>query len=89
MKLEQCQSVRNPEARLDPTGEEHPALHDLQRLMRGELPRAEAKVVVRHLLKGCPGCIRETRRLWSFGEQPLRPLPEPPALPSRETGLWS
>lgn len=73
----------------DPTGDEHPAKHDLYRLMRGELSRSEAKAVVRHLLRGCPACRRVTRRLWSFGEEPLRLFPETDPLPPREAGLWS
>jgi hypothetical protein len=70
-----------------PTGG-HPAPEDLHRLMRGELAGAEARIVVRHLLRGCPACTRETRTLWGFGEEPTHPLPEPPPLPVREVGLW-
>lgn len=38
--------------------------------MGGELDRAEAAGVVRHLLTGCPRCAAITRRLWKLGEQP-------------------
>jgi len=38
--------------------------------MRGELPREEARVVVRHLLTGCPQCLAVTRRAWARGDQP-------------------
>jgi hypothetical protein len=71
-------------------GADHPARHDLHRFMRGELSRPEAMAVVSHLLKGCPVCVAETRRLWSLGERPLCPLPEPDPLPApaREVGLW-
>jgi hypothetical protein len=41
-------------------------------LFRGELPRDEAREIVRHLLTGCPGCLQVTRRLWSLGEGPAR-----------------
>lgn len=36
--------------------------------MRAELESAERKVVVRHLLTGCPRCIQVTRRLWELGD---------------------
>ena len=52
----------------------HPALHPsretLESFMRGELPRAQAVAVVRHLLRGCPQCLQVTGGLWSLGEQP-------------------
>lgn len=46
----------------------HPTREELQRLMTGGLSPVDARAVVRHLLKGCPTCTRETRKLWSFGE---------------------
>lgn len=57
----------------------HPTQEELQRFMTGELASPETRAVVRHLLSGCPTCTRETRRLWSFGEE--RPL----AVPIRTT----
>lgn len=36
--------------------------------MTGGLSPVDTRVVVRHLLTGCPTCTRETRKLWSFGE---------------------
>ena len=36
----------------------------LERFFRGELTRDEAHALVRHLLTGCPQCLRRTRRLW-------------------------
>ena len=76
------------EVRPNPAGERHPARKELQRLMKGELSRVEARVVVRHLLRSCPICTRETRKLWHFGEEKIRPLPETPPLPDREVRLW-
>jgi len=49
----------------------HPDQVKLERFMRGELPREEALVVVRHLLTGCRKCLAVTRACWSRGEQPL------------------
>jgi anti-sigma factor RsiW len=36
----------------------------LERFLRGELPREEARGLVRHLLTRCPACLPTTRRLW-------------------------
>ncbi|HEX9940529.1 MAG TPA: hypothetical protein VGG03_00820 [Thermoanaerobaculia bacterium] len=52
--------------------------------MRASLPGPEARAVVRHLLSGCPRCLRVTRRLWGLGaagalaeiHQFVRPAPE-------------
>jgi hypothetical protein len=43
----------------------------LEGLVRGELPRAEAQAVVRHLLTGCATCRRVTGRLWRLGDEPI------------------
>ncbi len=51
--------------RADPS---HPGLEALERLMRGELPRPEAAMLVRHLLTGCPCCLEVSGRLWRLGE---------------------
>ena len=69
-------------------GRHHPAKEDLQRLMAGRLSREEARAVVRHLLRGCSSCSRETRTLWKLGEE--RPLPEAEfsSRPAREVGVW-
>jgi hypothetical protein len=66
----------------------HPTKEDLQRLMAGELPREEVRAVVLHLLRGCPACTRETRRIWSFGEQRPQPAAARSTLPAREVGVW-
>jgi hypothetical protein len=52
-----------PPARCNP-GETHPAAATLERFVRGELGRPEARTVVRHLLSRCPRCVGATRRLW-------------------------
>jgi hypothetical protein len=49
----------------------HPDPTRLAGFLRGELSRAEAKAVVRHLLAGCPTCSEVIRR------QPLCPLERP------------
>ncbi len=60
------QDVQTPQA--GPVA--HPAASELERFMRGELARSEARAVVRHLLAGCESCRALTRRLWRFGEGP-------------------
>jgi hypothetical protein len=42
----------------------HPDPGLLEGLMRGDLPAAERRSVVRHLLTGCPRCLEVTRRYW-------------------------
>jgi hypothetical protein len=39
--------------------------------MRNELSRFESSPIVRHLLTGCPACLRKTRPLWKLGEREL------------------
>src|SRR6185369_5281339 len=51
---------------------QEPLSEDLGLFMRGELPRREARAVVRHLLTGCLHCFQRTRRLWTFGALALR-----------------
>lgn len=46
----------------------HPAQSQLERFLRGELTRAEARQVVRHLLTGCPSCVAVARRVWRLGD---------------------
>jgi len=60
-----------PDAAVAP-GQLHPTEDDLERLMRGALPRTEACVVVRHLLQGCAQCAAVTGWLWRVGEEPPR-----------------
>jgi len=53
----------------------HPASAELQRFLRGEAPREEARAVVRHLLTDCPECVAATRPLWGFARRRPEPLP--------------
>jgi len=61
-----------PTEKLDPAG--HPDSGLLERFVRGDLSgargRAECRMIVRHLLAGCPLCTRITRRLWRLGDFP-------------------
>jgi hypothetical protein len=68
--------------------ERHPAKAELQSFISGSLSPAETRTVVRHLLRGCAACSRETRILWNFGEEPLRAAPAEACQPGREVGLW-
>ena len=47
---------------------DHPDPQLLERFMRNEADARERRVIVRHLLAGCPRCTAVTGRLWSFGE---------------------
>lgn len=51
--------------------QEHPEPAELRRFLRGEASGAEARALVRHLLAGCPQCLKVTRPLWKLGESPL------------------
>lgn len=42
----------------------HPSLDALSSFMKGELPRDDAREVVRHLLSGCTSCRNETGAWW-------------------------
>ena len=44
----------------------HPEAEQLERFLRGESGGAERRIVVRHLLTGCPRCRRVTRPIWSL-----------------------
>lgn len=46
----------------------HPDAGLLEGLLRGGLSAAERRVVVRHLLTGCPRCVEVTGHYWSLGE---------------------
>jgi hypothetical protein len=54
----------------------HPDAGQIARFMRGESPQAEARLILRHLLTGCPQCLQVTRPLWRFGDEALLRLPE-------------
>lgn len=49
----------------------HPEPQQLERFMRGESPRDERHLIVRHLLTGCPDCAVFTREIWDFADHPL------------------
>lgn len=55
-------------------GQGHPCERDLARFMEGELPRTEAREIVRHLLTGCPRCKQVTHRLWTLSDCRRRAL---------------
>jgi hypothetical protein len=58
-----------PETAPSAVRQNHPGREQLERWMRGELPRPEVAEVVRHLLAGCPACFQVTRRLWDLGNR--------------------
>ena len=53
---------------------DHPDSRLLERFVRGDLSgprgRAKCRLIVRHLLAGCPQCTRITRSLWALGDFP-------------------
>lgn len=67
-------SARNRVCTANPPVREHPDAGLLERFMRGELSgdsgRTECRMIVRHLLAGCPQCARITGRLWALGDLP-------------------
>ena len=42
---------------------EHPSEDILQRFVSGTASREESRIVVKHLVKGCPACARKIRDL--------------------------
>src|SRR4029077_2536353 len=55
-----------------PAAGRHPfAPSQLERFIRGELPRDEVREVVRHLMTGCAACLLVTGPVWELGDQPL------------------
>ena len=49
----------------------HPEPERLEGLMRNELAGIERRRLIRHLLTGCPRCVKVTRRCWTLGSRPL------------------
>jgi len=47
----------------------HPDTALLEGFLRGELTAAETRTVVRHLLTGCPHCVKVTGRVWPPGSK--------------------
>jgi hypothetical protein len=64
--------------------EQHPDSRLLERFMRNELQGQERRIVVRHLLTGCPRCVSVTRQIWSLADRRPGALP---ALSGRERRL--
>ena len=42
----------------------HPTEEQLLSFLRAELPLVEVKPIVRHMLAGCPECLKVTRPIW-------------------------
>ena len=63
----------DPAAHLDGHALPHPAVHPdttlLEGFLRGALSAAECRTVVRHLLTGCPHCVKVTGRCWPPGSK--------------------
>jgi hypothetical protein len=63
----------DPTAHLDGHALRHPAVHPdttlLESFLRGALSAAECRTVVRHLLTGCPRCVKVTGRCWPPGSK--------------------
>jgi len=51
---------------------EHPTPDLLLRFIQGEATQGETRAVVRHLLAGCPRCLKVTRPLWNSTWCPKR-----------------
>jgi hypothetical protein len=54
---------------------DHPQTEILMRFLRGEASRIEAKIIVHHLLAGCPDCVAAMRPLWGLAERGIEPVP--------------
>jgi len=44
----------------------HPPQAQLDRFLRGKAPGGEKRLVVRHLLAGCPECVAAVRTFWEL-----------------------
>lgn len=53
--------------REDPAGE-HPTSDLLERFLLDRTEPPERRVIVRHLIRGCPTCLAVTRGLWALGD---------------------
>ena len=49
----------------------HPDRGLLEKFMHDKVDAPERRLVVRHLLTGCPRCVKVTRRCWTLGSRPL------------------
>jgi hypothetical protein len=61
--------IRHDAETARPFRQSHPHPAQLERFMRGKLPKLVVRSIVRHLLAGCPECLEVTRRLWMLGDQ--------------------
>ena len=48
--------------------QQHPDPQLLERFLRCEVEGEERRIVVRHLLTGCPRCVAVTRRVWVLAD---------------------
>ncbi len=64
------------------SGDVHPDRDALHRFMRADLPAAEAREVLRHLLGDCEVCRRTTGDLWQVGGGPDTAQESGPAPPA-------
>lgn len=67
--MQSAEAERRTEACVQPLRPSHPAEVRLESFLRGELSRAEVRPVVRHLLTGCPECLKVTRPFWALMQQ--------------------
>lgn len=76
--------------REDPAGE-HPSSDLLERFLLDRTEPSERRIIVRHLIRGCPTCLSVTRGIWALGD-PLEPAgPHPHAGPfagDLDVDLW-
>ena len=65
----------------------HPAAERLVLVLRSEVPAAERREIVRHLLAGCPACVAVTRSAWAPGPVEIGAGADPPAPRDRSPRL--
>jgi hypothetical protein len=66
-----CGNVPEKCKEITPSGV-HPAREDLERFLRCELTREQARTIVRHLLSGCPQCQEVAAGAWTGAAQALK-----------------
>lgn len=55
---------------MSPPASLHPSSDRLVLFLRAEVPAAERRAIVRHLLAGCPACTAVTRAAWLTAPPP-------------------